>query len=40
MTRADGRAPDEMRPISMELDFITSVGRDLDGEAHGLRGLA
>ena len=25
MTRADGRAPDEMRPISMELDFITSA---------------
>jgi len=25
VTRADGRAPDEMRPISMELDFITSA---------------
>ena len=25
MTRADGRAADEMRPISMELDFITSA---------------
>jgi len=25
MTRADGRAPDEMRPVSMELDFITSA---------------
>jgi ribonuclease PH len=25
MTRADGRAPDELRPVRMELDFITSA---------------
>ena len=25
MTRADGRAADEMRPVTMELDFITSA---------------
>jgi ribonuclease PH len=25
MTRADGRAPDQLRPVRMELDFITSA---------------
>ena len=25
MTRADGRAPDELRPVRMELDFISSA---------------
>ena len=25
MTRADGRAADEMRPVAMDLDFIPSA---------------
>jgi ribonuclease PH len=25
VTRADGRAPDELRPVRMELDFISSA---------------